>query len=125
MAYCSFDAQAFAFPKARESHRGVASRAAEAAFAPIERKVVALAEADPVASIGAPSRFARFFARWFGFERPNPLSDARLEALRRFAVLARVTGGSLPAEEVQRFLVAGFSLSQARALQRRAARPVR
>lgn len=127
MAYRSFGAQPVAFPPLSES-RGesravMEAREEEAAFAPLELRVIALAEADPVASIGAPSRFARFFERWFGFKRPNPLADERLEALRRFAVLARVTGGRLPAEEVKHFLAAGFSLLQARALQRRAARP--
>ena len=91
-----------------------------APFESLELKVIRLAEADPVASIGAPSRFAAFFERWFGFERPRPLADARLEALRRFAVLARVTGGQLPGEEIKRFLEAGFSHLQARTLQRRA-----
>jgi len=91
------------------------------AFAPLEQTVIALAEADPVASLGPPSRFTRFFERWFGFRRHNPLADERLEALRRFAVLARVAAGTLPAEEVKRFLSAGFSLTQARTLQRRAA----
>jgi hypothetical protein len=90
-------------------------------FAPLELKVIGLAEADPVASIGPPTRFARWFERWFGFERASPLADARLEALRRFAVLARVTGGQLPREEIERFVAAGFTQLQARALQRRAA----
>ena len=90
-------------------------------FAPLELKVIALAEADPIASIGAPTRFTRFFERWFGITRPAPLADARLEALRRFAVLARVSGGRLPREEVRRFVEAGFSMLQAHALQRRAA----
>ena len=94
-----------------------------AMFAPLEQTVIALAEADPVASLGAPSRFSRFFERWFGFTRHNPLTDERLEALRRFAVLARVAAGVLPAEEVRRFIAAGFSLNQARALQRRATCP--
>ena len=94
---------------------------AGARFDPLELKVIRLAEADPIASIGPPSRFAAWFERWFGIERPRPLADSRLEALRRFAVLARVTGGQLPVDEVRRFLAAGFSRFQARALQRRAA----
>ena len=95
-------------------------------FAPLELTVIALAEADPVASIGGvPTRFGRAFERWFGFERPKPLADARLEALRRFAVLARVTWGRLPVEEVRHFLAAGFTRFQARLLQRRAAASTR
>lgn len=92
-------------------------------FEPLEQTVIALAEADPVASIGTPSRFSGFFERWFGFRRHNPLTDERLEALRRFAALARVAAGVLPADEVRRFIAAGFSLTQARALQRRATCP--
>ena len=92
-------------------------------FEPLEQTVIALAEADPVASLGTPSRFSGLFERWFGFGRHNPLADERLEALRRFAVLARVAAGVLPADEVRRFIAAGFSLAQARALQRRAICP--
>ncbi|HTU09618.1 MAG TPA: hypothetical protein VMG08_01870 [Allosphingosinicella sp.] len=124
MAYRSFGSEPFAFPPSGDSPTDSGDSAETETFAPLEQTVIALAEADPVASLGAPSRFARLFERWFGFKRHNPLADKRLEALRRFAVLARVAAGRLPAEEVKRFLAAGFSLSQARALQRRAARPV-
>ena len=112
MAYRAEDASAPAFPASSDS--------VPAPFNPLELQVINLAEADPVASIGAPSRFTAFFERWLGIERPRPLADSRLEALRRFAVLARVTGGRLPVEEVRQFLAAGFTLFQARALQRRA-----
>ena len=124
MAYRSFGTNPLASPPPAESPCESGDGPEADSFAPLEQTVIALAEADPVASLGAPSRFSRFFERWFGFRRHNPLSDDRLEALRRFAVLARVAAGRLPAEEVRRFLAAGFSLSQARALQRRAARPV-
>ncbi len=117
MAYRFDDAAAAPLPLSNDS--------VQVRFAPLELQVIRLAEADPVASIGAPSRFADFFARWLGIERPRPLADARLEALRRFAVLVRVTGGQLPVEEVKRFLAAGFTWLQARALQRRAAYPSR
>jgi hypothetical protein len=120
MAYASFGQSVLAQDGAYESAGAAESQSAEVGFAPLELKVIALAEADPVASIGPPRRLHRFFERWFGFKLPNPLADERLEALRRFAVLARVTGGRLPAEEVKHFLTAGFSLFQARALQRRA-----
>jgi hypothetical protein len=122
MAYRSFGAPAPALSGEIESLAAAPAAQQEARFAPLELRVIALAEADPVASIGPPTRFHRFFERWFGFKLPNPLADERLEALRRFAVLARVTAGRLPAEEVRRFLAAGFSLPHARALQRRAAR---
>jgi hypothetical protein len=120
MAYRSFGAPTLAHGGESESVESAADQPAEVRFDPLELKVIALAEADPVASIGSPTRFRRFFERWFGFKLPRPLANERLEALRRFAVLARVTGGRLPAEEVSNFLTAGFSLLHARALQRRA-----
>ena len=120
MAYRSFGATAPAHDGTSESAEPASDRPEEVRFDPLELSVIALAEADPVASIGSPTRFRRFYERWFGFKLPNPLANERLEALRRFAVLARVTGGRMPAEEVRNFLTAGFSLLHARALQRRA-----
>ena len=117
MAYRTFDAPPLPVSESAESQ----ATSPGASFGPLELKVISLAEADPIASIGAPSRFAAFFERWFGIERPRPLADSRLEALRRFAVLVRVTGGQLPGEEIGRFLAAGFTHLQARMLQRRAA----
>jgi hypothetical protein len=118
MAYRSSGAPAL-------THDGESGSAAgQVRFDPLELKVIALAEADPVASIGSPTRFRLFFERWFGFKLPRPLANDRLEALRRFAVLSRVSDGRLPAEEVRNFLTAGFSLLQARTVQRRATRPV-
>jgi hypothetical protein len=121
MAYRSFGATALAHDGKSES---AADRPEAIGFGHLELRVIALAQADPVASIGSPTRFRRFFERWFGFKLPRPLANERLEALRRFAVLARVSGGRMPAEEVRNFLTAGFSLLQARALQRRATRTV-
>jgi hypothetical protein len=125
MAYSKFPTDARARPRSADSPSRPALEREGEAFAPLEQTVIALAEADPVASIGVPGRFTGFFERWFGFRRHSPLPDARLEALRRFAGLARLGRGGLPADEVKRFLAAGFSLSQARALQRRAAHPTR
>lgn len=120
MAYRSFGVEPFSTPFAAAARVAAETTPQTAGFSALERQVIALAEADPVASIGSPTRSRRFFERWFGFKLPRPLANERLEALRRFAVLARVTGGRLPAEEVKHFLTAGFSLLQARALQRRA-----
>ena len=49
--------------------------AVEPPFAPLELQVIDLAEIDPIASIGVPGRFGRWFERWFGIERPKPLAD--------------------------------------------------
>ena len=120
MAYHSLGAAAPLHDRETESPEPIPGRSDEDRFDPLELRVIALAEADPVASIGSPTRFRRSVERWFGFKLPRPLANERLEALRRFAVLARVSGGRLPAEEVRNFLTAGFSLLQARSLQRRA-----
>lgn len=120
MAYRSFAADAHLQDGDSESLEATQDRAEEGRFDALELKVIALAEADPVASLGTPTRFRRSVERWFGFKLPRPLANERLEALRRFAVLARVSGGRLPAEEVKNFLTAGFSLLQAQALTRRA-----
>ncbi|HYD13088.1 MAG TPA: hypothetical protein VEC11_09590 [Allosphingosinicella sp.] len=121
MAYRSLGAPATLHHGDTESPETAADGLDQDRFDPLELRVIALAEADPVASIGPPTRFRRFFERWFGFKLPHPLANERLEALRRFAVLSRVSDGRLPAEEVKTFLNAGFSLLQARAVQRRAA----
>jgi len=42
----------------------------------------------------------------------HPVADARLEALRRFVVAVLAARGRLPAEDLQRFLVAGFTVAQ-------------
>jgi hypothetical protein len=124
MAYRSLGAAAPLQVGEIESPDAAPRSSKDGRFESLELRVIALAEADPVASIGSPTRFRRFFERWFGFKLPRPLANERLEALRRFAVLARVSGGRMPAEEVRNFLTAGFSLLQARALQRRATRTV-
>lgn len=120
MAYASLAASAPVHVGEPESAGPTLRPAEKGGFEPLELRVIALAEADPVASIGSPTRFRRLFERWFGFKLPRPLANERLEALRRFAVLARVSGDGMPAEEVRNFLTAGFSLRQARTLQRRA-----
>ena len=71
-----------------------------------ECKVVRLARTDPMASLhrGPLGRMARFL---FGIEAPHRLADARLEALRRYAVLYRVKGETPDALSAAR--AAGFS----------------
>lgn len=80
----------------------------EPAFGPIEASVVALAAHDHRWSIRPRTRFVRLVEALFGFRQSNRLADPRLEALRRFAVLARVTRGRPPQAEVEAFLAAGF-----------------
>jgi hypothetical protein len=87
-----------------------------ARFAQIERNVIALAAHDPVASIEPPGRLAGLLRHWLGLEPPNQLADPRLETLRRFTILLRAAPHRIRMPEVRRFLAAGFTTSQARAL---------
>ncbi|MEA3001664.1 MAG: hypothetical protein QOH81_452 [Sphingomonadales bacterium] len=65
-------------------------------------------------AVRARGRLGRFF---FGNRRSPHLTSERLEALRRYAVLHRLDGGRLSAEEDQRLRRAGFSELQAGAVR--------
>ncbi|MDQ8755754.1 hypothetical protein RCO27_05890 [Sphingosinicella sp. LHD-64] len=92
----------------------------QAPFESSELQVIALAVIEAERRLLQPNRLGRFLARWFGFRVATPLANSRLEALRRFALLARQTGGRPPVAETERFLAAGFSTFQAVTLLRRA-----
>ncbi|MBB3957519.1 hypothetical protein [Novosphingobium sediminicola] len=82
-------------------------------FAPaltkLERLAIHIARSDGIDSLAQPERGNRF-TRWlFRADRPNPLADPRLEALRRYAVLLRLRGDAMPADETRRLLDAGFA----------------
>lgn len=75
----------------------------------LEWQVVALAQRDKLASI-RPAGAIRRAIRWvIGARVSNALSDARLEALRRIAVLSWYRGYSVAPAEVRAFLAAGFT----------------
>lgn len=92
------------------------------AFSGLEWSVVALARRDRVASLREPGRVAVALRRLFGTAPPGRLADARLEALRRIAVLAWHHGYTLPTSELRAFLKAGFSTDQYEMLQTSIAR---
>lgn len=82
-------------------------------FSALEWQVVALAQHDRLASLEAPGRLSVALGVIFGGQSPNPkLADARLEALRRVAVLAWHRGYALPAHEIHAFHEAGFTPEQ-------------
>ncbi|WP_156361805.1 hypothetical protein [Sphingomonas sp. Leaf343] len=83
-------------------------RATVSRIAPLERQVLHLAAADTRSSLNEPGRIARMLRWVFAVKTANRLADPRLEALRRFAVLARVHGDALPDAEVDRLIGAGF-----------------
>jgi hypothetical protein len=118
MAYRAPDAWEILLPTQSDSpppvQPGLESEAA--AFAPLELQVISLTALDPPSSLRRPSRLARLVERWLGLATRKPLANPRLEALRRFAVLARSARGRLPARELERFLSAGFTKAQAQRL---------
>ena len=113
MAYRAPDAWTPAFPA--PSATRISPKPLER-FAQLERNVIALAVHDPVASIEPPGRIGRMLRHWLGLEPPNALADPRLETLRRFTILLRAAPDRVRMPEVRRFLAAGYTKAQARAL---------
>jgi hypothetical protein len=89
----------------------------ESGFSAIEWSVIAFARREPLSSLRESSRVARALASLFGFTRNSRLTDERLEALRRMAVLAWRSGYQLPTSELSAFQQAGFTLDQYDSLQ--------
>jgi len=108
MAYRAFEEWPFAVP-GEQAIAAVAERNDTPDFAPIERSVIALAAHDKAWSVRPRTLTVRLVEALFGFHPANRLADPRLEALRRFAVLARTARGALPAAEIDAFIAAGFS----------------
>ena len=79
----------------------------------LEWSVVALARGDRLSTLSRPGRMAIALGKVFGTRRhPAHLADARLEALRRMAVLTWHMSFAVPASEVRAFFAAGFSVAQ-------------
>ncbi|MBB5709899.1 hypothetical protein [Sphingomonas xinjiangensis] len=88
-----------------------------AGFTPLERQVISLARRDRLSSLRQPGPVATALGVLFGGHRVSPrLADARLEALRRSAVLAWHRGPTLPQHEIDAFYAAGFTTPQFDAL---------
>lgn len=81
----------------------------------LEWRVVAIARKDGPLTLRRPGRLTT--ALRMLLSRPNPmLTDPRLEALRRMAVLTWRRGYSVPPQEVRAFFDAGFTARQYEAL---------
>ena len=76
-----------------------------------ERLVVLLSRADPLWSLRPRHTHSRTLRLLFGIEAPHHLADARLEALRRYAVTYRLRDASV-AEAEMGALDAGYAASQ-------------
>lgn len=111
MAYLSFDpAQDRSL---LDGGRRGAPSVRQATFSALEWQVIAIARGDGRRSLATPGRLAVALGMIFGGQRPNPrLADARLEALRRFAVLAWHDGDDVAPAECDAFEAAGFTPAQ-------------
>ncbi|MGF7150549.1 hypothetical protein FHS96_004207 [Sphingomonas zeicaulis] len=118
MAYVAFDEWSYASAARAVATATVAAPAVddEPVFDALEERVIALAAADTRWSVRPRGVLGRLVERLFGFAPANPLADPRLEALRRFAVIARTSRGRPPEDEVASFLSAGFPARAASAL---------
>lgn len=81
----------------------------------LEWSVVAIARKDGPATLRRPGKLTNLMRALL--RQGNPmLADARLEALRRMAVLSWGNGYTVPPHEVRAFLAAGFSPDQYEAM---------
>lgn len=116
MAYLAFTetqgGQRAADPAPTAATRSVTPTEREPALSALEWSVVALAERDRLSTLRTPSRIAVALGTLFG-ERANPrLADARLETLRRTAVMSWHYGFNVPTRIISDFVAAGFSAAQ-------------
>jgi hypothetical protein len=115
MAYLDLAHPAAAAAIGEPQHRPATRR--ESGFSAIEWSVIAFARRERLSTLREPGRVARALGGLFGLYRNSRLTDERLEALRRMAVLAWHCGYQVPAQELRAFREAGFSLDQYDALQ--------
>ncbi len=80
-------------------------------FSPLEWSVIRLARIDRLWTIRTIGRTRRFWNWLIGQGNPE-LANAKLEALRRMAVLTWHYGFTVPGEDVSNFISAGFTPDQ-------------
>lgn len=78
-------------------------------FSQREWTIIRLAREDGLSSLREDSEFREFLRLVFGFERKRPLSNPRLEVLRRIAVLGWHHGYNIAGSELSAFFAAGYS----------------
>ena len=116
MAYLDIDNLYAAPVRSRAAGTAVATDGETSSFSAIEWSVIAVSRRDSLASLRDPSRMSRALGGLFGIGATSRLADSKLEALRRLAVHAWRRGYALPQAEIDRFVDAGFTLSQAETL---------
>jgi hypothetical protein len=77
-----------------------------------EWTVIGLAREDRLSSLREESEFVEFLRLIFGIRRKPPLSNPKLEALRRMAVLSWHYGYNIDSRDLGAFLAAGYSTDQ-------------
>jgi len=107
MAYLDLADTTFSAPAPFSFAR--AATVATAEFDSREWAIVRLARDDGLSSLREESDFTAFLRLIFGVRRKPPLSNPKLEALRRIAVLSWHYGYNVASREVGAFLAAGFS----------------
>jgi hypothetical protein len=88
----------------------------ETGFSALEWLVIALAERDRPSSLAKPGRIASALHRIFGGGNQHRLANPKLEALRRFAVMAWHHGGNVAPSELRAMREAGYTRGQIEAL---------
>ncbi len=83
-----------------------------AVFERAEWEVIMIAQKDGLASLSEPGWLPRLASRLFGGRIARPLADPRLEALRRFAVLAWHHSYALPVSAIEGLRSMGYSDEQ-------------
>jgi hypothetical protein len=116
MAYLDIDNMFAAPVRSRAMEVSVAPDGETSRFSALEWSVIAVSRRDSLSSLEEPGRVSRALGGLFGIGTRSRLADSRLEALRRLAVHAWRRGYAIAQAEIDRFLDAGFTLSQAETL---------
>lgn len=111
MAY--MDLSASAFRPASSIRIGDSTTGGIARLGQDEWAVIDFARKDGLWSLAPDGFFARLVRILFGITPPRPLANERLEALRRFAVVAW-RRGAVGAGQMRELVAAGFSAADAR-----------
>lgn len=89
-------------------------------FDSLQLQVIALGRREAEFWLHLPRLLVRALGRLLDLADARPLANPQLEALRRFALWARLAGEAAPPTEIDRFLSAGFTPVHVRALTGRA-----
>lgn len=111
MAYLQFE-------EIQGSAAVIASRTAQPTLDALDREVVRMSFNDHRSSLKEPAWLARI-GIWMGsIRRKNGLANPRLELLRRYAILYRLKGKTLSANEELALVGAGYDLAAIREVRR-------